>query len=100
MSFVKTLLYMMILLIIIVITLFFGLRNKQAITVDFLFIQFSSLGAGFWIIASLVIGVLLGWLLSLPKGITLKISNQSHRRKLKNQSDELSRLKGSSLKGS
>ena len=89
----------MVVLVIVVFGLIFGFHNNEAITVDFLVFKSSSMGIGFWMLLSLLLGAILGWLISLPKVIFLKISNQRQQLKVNNQEAELSRLKGLPLKG-
>ena len=99
MALLKFVLCIMVVIGVVALALMFGFRNKEAILVDFIFVQFSSMGSGFWILSSLISGILVGWLLSVPNSIFLKFSNKKIQRKVKNQSDELTRLKGSFLKG-
>jgi len=89
----------MVVLVIVVFGLIFGFHNSEVITVDFLIFKFSSMGIGFWILVSFMLGAISGWLISLPKGLFLKVSNQRHQIKVKSQAAELSRLKGLPLKG-
>ena len=99
MALLKFVLYAVVVIGVITLALMFGLRNKEAILVDFFFVQNATMGSGFWILSSLISGILIGWLLSVPNSIFLKFSNKKIQRKVKNQSDELTRLKGSFLKG-
>jgi len=99
MALLKFVLYAVVVIGVVTLALMFGFRNKEAILVDFIFVQFSSMGSGFWILSSLISGILIGWLLSVPNAILLKFSNKKTQRKVQHLSDELTRLKGSFLKG-
>jgi len=99
MALLKFILYAVVIIGVITLALMFGFRNKEAVLVDFFFVQFTLMGSGFWVLVSLISGVLIGWLLSVPNSILLKLSNKKIKRQSKNQSEELTRLKGSFLKG-
>jgi len=99
MAFLKLVLSLLIVCVVVTVGLIFSFRNDAPVSIDFLLFQFSSMGLGFWVLLSFIVGIILGWLISLPKGLVLKFSNQHQQKKLDRQSHELSRLKGASVKG-
>ena len=99
MALLKLILSVLLVFIFVIFGMVFVFHNSAPVLVDFFLIQFSSMGIGFWIFVSLILGIFLGWLSLLPVGILLKLSIKSSQRKLKSQANELSHLKGVPVKG-
>jgi len=99
MAFLKLGLSVLLVVLFIVIGMLFIFHNSAPVSVSFYVIQISSIGIGWWIFLSLILGILLGWLSVLPVGVLQKLSIKNKQRKLESQATELSRLKGVSVKG-
>lgn len=84
----------------IVTGLVFTFRNQELITVDLLFHQTASFSVGIWILAALIFGVVLGWVLSYPRKIVhaLKIKQLSKKASESNRIST-SQVKNESNKG-
>jgi uncharacterized integral membrane protein len=95
----KLVLSCLLVVAIVAVGFIFFFRNDTPISVNFIVFSSSSLGVGFWILSSFVLGVLLGWLIGLPRELLLKATNKKNLRKLRNQETELSRLKRNAVKG-
>ncbi len=87
-------------LFLLLASIVFVLRNDNLVAVDLLFIELSSLSVGFWLLASLVLGLILGLCLSLPANIFLRSTKKVNEKRLATTQSELSRLKRSPSKGS
>lgn len=98
MAAVRYILYLLFLLLVAVAALMFSFRNKDLVSIDFFFFQSGSMSLGFWVIASFLVGSLLGWLVMLPAWLELKVSNKQRSRQLKSKDNELLRLKGDTAK--
>lgn len=83
MALLKTLLYVLVMLVFIVFGLVFSFRNNSDISVDLLFYQTTQFTVGFWLISSLLTGVLIGFLLFLPANLLNKL--KVHRLSIKAQ---------------
>lgn len=89
------LLFVVILLACVV----FVLRNDALVAVDLLFVEFTSLSVGFWVLGSLVVGLILGFLFSVPTQIFLFGSKKIKDKRLQTTETKLSRLKRATSKG-
>lgn len=96
----KLIVYSVIVLLVIVMGLIFGFRNETEIAVDFIFAHSPAVSIGFWILLSFLLGSIVGWVIGFPGNLALKLANKNLNRKLKRQENELSRLKGETVKGS
>jgi len=99
MAFLKLGVSVLLIILFVIIGMLFVFHNSAPVSVDFFVIQISSIGVGWWISLSLILGILLGWLSVLPVGVLQKLSIKNKQRKLESQATELSRLKGVSMKG-
>jgi len=95
----KFALYAVIVLVVALLGSIFASRNETEIALDLFLIQPISLGVGLWVLLSFSIGCFVAWLISWPSHVALKIKNKNQSRKLKNQQEELLRLKGEPAKG-
>ncbi len=89
----------LLVLVILLACVVFVLRNDVLIVVDFVFFQFASLSLGFWLLGSLLIGLLLGFLCSVPAQIFLSGTKKLKDKRLQTSETELSRLKRATTKG-
>jgi uncharacterized integral membrane protein len=94
-----SILSILLVIIISLTAIVFALRNDQPVSVDFLFLEFSSISLGLWLLGSLLVGLLLGLLFSIPAQIYLSGSNKIKDKKLQTTQSKLSRLKRASAKG-
>jgi len=60
----------MVVLTCIIFGLIFSFRNQSLVNVDLLFVEIASFSVGFWILGSLLAGVVLGLFLALPKRLS------------------------------
>ena len=95
----KQLLSLLFLVFAVLATLVFYFRNDAVVPVDLFLFEVSGLGVGFWILASFVIGALVGILVSWPVEWFWKISKKSKDKKLQEATTELARMK-TTIKGS
>lgn len=86
-------------LIVIVTGLVFSFRNQAVVSVDFLFYQFPSFSIGFWILSTLIVGVLLGIFLSYPKKLFQSIRIKRLSKKMSNDQSLSPKVKTDSAKG-
>jgi uncharacterized membrane protein YciS (DUF1049 family) len=99
MAMLKFLFYLLVMLVFIVVGLIFTFRNHSLISVDLLFLQSSNFSIGFWLIISLIIGVVLGMALVLPNRLIQKIKIYQLSKKLSNENQSQARVKVESNKG-
>ena len=95
----KFALYAVIVLVVALLGFIFASRNETEVALDLFLIQPVSFGVGLWVLSSFIIGCVVAWLISWPSHVALKIKNKNQSRKLKNQQDEILRLKGEPAKG-
>lgn len=93
----KTLITLVVALAILAFGTWFSLRNSQPISLDLIFIQFSPKSLALWLILSLVVGVLLGWLLGLPKRFSQLAALKLKQHQLNQQQKELHQLRNQSF---
>lgn len=98
MAAIRSFLYLIVILVIVAIALVFCFRNTSSVPVDFLLFQSASLSIGFWVLASFLVGSLLGWLMAVPGWFGLKIQSKRRGQQLQTKQKELVRLKGESAK--
>jgi uncharacterized integral membrane protein len=77
----------------------FILRNDELVTVDFLFTEFTSFSVGFWVLGSLVVGLVTGFLCSVPAQIFLTSSKKIKDKQLRVSESKVKSLKRASAKG-
>lgn len=87
-------------LFLLLASIIFVFRNDSLVAVDLLFVELSSLSLGFWLLSSLVLGLVLGLCLSLPANLFLRSTKKVSDKRLMTTQNELSRLKRSPSKGS
>ncbi len=98
MRLIKTLLSGLLLLLVLVIGILFSLRNQQPVPLDLLLIQLPANSLALWLILALATGCLLGLLLSLPWLISCKSRQASLKKQMKQQKEELHKLRTLSLR--
>tara|TARA_R110002167_G_scaffold186072_16_gene386985 strand:- start:3305 stop:3607 length:303 start_codon:yes stop_codon:yes gene_type:complete len=99
MAMLKSLFFLLVMLVFIVIGLIFSFRNHSLISVDLLFLQSSDFSVGFWLLASLIVGVVLGMALVLPNRLIQRFKIHQLSKKLTDDNLSQSRLKAESNKG-
>ncbi len=98
MNLIKRLLLLLIILIGIVLGVWFSADNPQALTVVALGFPLPQLPAGIWLLLMVLIGAVLGYLVSVMPALKLKNENMSLKRKLKRRDRELEKLRKLPLK--
>lgn len=93
MKLVKSLFSLILVLALLVLGIWFTLRNQQPIPLDLLFIKLPENSLALWLTLSLLAGLILGFLLMLPKLASYKAQLLSCERKLKQQKEELHQLR-------
>jgi uncharacterized integral membrane protein len=101
MAIIKFVFYIAIMLFFLVLGLTFTLRNQIPLTVDLLIVQSSSATSGFWVLGSLLAGVIIGLLIALPGRLTqaFKIRNLSKIKTSKVNNIPSGKAKTDALKG-
>lgn len=93
MKLLKILITLAIILCVLALGTWFSLRNAQPISLDLMFIQLAEQSLALWIIFALSIGVLLGWLLSLPKYLAKLTALKMQQHKIGQLEKELVELR-------
>ena len=91
-STLKKIILLTVAIVVFIIGLAFYLRNDQQIAVDY-FLGNLELSFSVWLLIILVLGVLLGWLTSLPVIIKLKRQNSRLSRQIKVTEKEINNLR-------
>jgi len=91
-STLKKIILLTVSILVFIIGLAFYLRNDQQIAVDY-FLGSLELSFSVWLLIILVLGVLLGWLTSLPVIIKLKRQNSRLSRQVKVTEKEINNLR-------
>lgn len=99
MAILKFLFCLFLVLVIIVAGLLFSFRNQPLIDVDLLFFQTSSFSIGFWLLASLIIGFILGMTAFFPKRLFQNIKIHQLSKKISEKKIPLARVKPEPNKG-
>lgn len=101
MAILKSVFYVIVVLTFIILGLVFSFRNQPLVNVDLLFVEIGFLSIGFWLIASLLLGVFLGLFLAFPKRLSqaLKIRILSKKITANASSPPPARVKIESSKG-
>lgn len=99
MAMLKSLFYLLVMLVFIIVGLIFLFRNQSLINVDFLILQSSNLSIGFWLLVSLLVGVVLGMMLVLPARFLQKRKIHQLSKKIKNNKMPQTHIKVESTKG-
>lgn len=100
MKLIKSLLTLVVLLVLLLLGIWFTLRNQQPTPLDLLFIKLPDNSLALWLMLSLLTGALLGVLVMLPKLLGYKAKLISHERQLKQQKEELHKLRTLTFKES
>ena len=95
----KFLFYLVLMLVFIITGLVFSFRNSSFIDVDLLLIQSSSFSVGFWLLASLLVGFILGVVSSFPKRLFQNIKIHQLSKKNTENKIPLTRVKPEANKG-
>ena len=91
-STLKKIVLLALAIIVFIVGLAFYLRNDQQIAVNY-FLGSLELSFSIWLLLVLVIGVLLGWLTSLPVIFKLKRQNSRLSRQVKVTEKEINNLR-------
>lgn len=93
MKLIKSFFTLVLILVLLLVGIWFTLRNQQLIPLDLLFVQLPENSLALWLILSLITGLVLGVLLMLPKLTSYKARLLSHEHQLKQQKEELHKLR-------
>jgi uncharacterized integral membrane protein len=101
MAIIKFVFYIAVLLTFIVLGLSFTFRNQIPISVDLLIIESNQFTSGFWILGSLLAGVILGLFLALPGRLSQALKIRSLSKQSSNTNNSISSIKAKTdpLKG-
>ena len=101
MAIFKSILYVLVVLTCIILGLIFSFRNQSLVNVDLLFVEIASFSIGFWLLGSLLVGVVLGLFLALPKRLSqaLKIKMLSREKPAASNNTPQARAKIEPSKG-
>lgn len=101
MAILKSVFYVLVVLTFIILGLVFSFRNQSLVNVDLLFVEIGFLSIGLWLLASLLLGVLMGLFLAFPKRLsqTLKIRSLSRKVTANTSGHPPARVKIESNKG-
>lgn len=100
MKLLKNLISLFSLLVVLALGSWFSLRNSEPIGLDLIFVQLEAKSLALWLILSLVVGVLVGWLLGLPKRLSQLAALKIKQRQLNQQEKELHQLRTQSFNAS
>ncbi|MGH1371029.1 MAG: LapA family protein [Cellvibrionaceae bacterium] len=106
MTLIKRLLLLLVLLCGLILGVWFSVENAQPVQVTLLGFSLPQLSVGVWLTAVLLLGAVLGYVISVFPVLKLKNENMSLHRKLKRRDRELEKLRklpvksASSSKGS
>lgn len=89
----KSLFTLVLVLALLLLGIWFTLRNQQPVALDLLFIKLPENSMALWLILTLITGLILGFLLMLPWLASYKAKLLSHERQLKQQKEELHKLR-------
>jgi uncharacterized membrane protein YciS (DUF1049 family) len=98
MRWIKGGIFLAIVLVLMVVGLLFSSHNTAAYSIDLIVLQLPEINISLLILASLVMGFLAGWLLSLSTYVKLKASQVRAERALKLAQKELDSLRIAGLK--
>lgn len=99
MAMIKSLFYLFVLLFFVVAGLLFSFRNDAVVEVDLLFTSINSLSLGFFLLSSLIIGVVIGVLLVMPKRLWQDFKIKRLSKNLKESKVSSTQSKAESAKG-
>ncbi|NLW05772.1 MAG: DUF1049 domain-containing protein [Pseudomonadaceae bacterium] len=93
MKLIKSLFTLVLVLALLLLGIWFTLRNQQPVPLDLLFLKLPENSLALWLILSLITGLVLGVLLMLPRFASHKAKLLSQERQLKQQKEELHKLR-------
>lgn len=88
----KLLFFLCIMLVSLLLCVAFLLRNSESIAVDLFLIQSSQFTVGTWIVASFIVGGLLGLLVRIPGLVVSSARYKAQSRKVESQAKKIERL--------
>lgn len=100
MKLIKSLFTLVLVLALLLLGIWFTLRNQLPVPLDLLFVKLPDNSLALWLILSLLVGALLGVLLMLPKLASNKAKLINSERQLKQQKEELHKLRTLTFKES
>ncbi len=100
MALIKRLLLLLIVLCGLVLGVWFSVENAQPLQVTLLGFSLPSLSAGVWLALVLLLGAVLGYVVSIFPVLKLKNDNMSLSRKLKRRDREIEKLRKRSAQSS
>ena len=95
----KRLLVLVVFILLLVFFVDFTLSNKQQISLDLLGLMLPSVATSTIVMATFLLGGVLGLLVSMMVVTRLRLTNASLKRKLKRRDSELHSLRTNALKG-
>lgn len=96
---IRFLLLVILFIISVSAGMLFTSQNSLPVAVTFFGYDFPVLSAGLWLTMSLLVGAIIGFLLSFLPAIFLRSSTASKDRKIERLEKEVARLRLSALKG-
>ena len=94
MKLIKTLFAVLLVLVSFLVGVLFVASNTQKVGLDLMFIQLPALGLSQWLIFSLVLGFILGFLFNITALILLKNKLRLSNKQCKGVESRLSKLQG------
>ncbi|HDZ45758.1 hypothetical protein LCGC14_0191720 [marine sediment metagenome] len=98
MRWIKGLILAVILLIVVLVGILFAVNNQQTIALNLIWLELPAVSLSVWLLATLVVGVLLGMLAMLGVYVRLKANLARSQRHNKQQRKELDSLRTQEFK--
>ncbi|WP_299178198.1 LapA family protein [uncultured Neptuniibacter sp.] len=98
MRFLKTLIVGLLCLTVLLIGIMFTIHNTEKVAIDLVFFQLPEASLSVWLIATFVLGGILGVALSIMTVLMLRTRLGSARRKIASTQKELDQLRVANLK--
>ncbi len=98
MRLIKKLIFVVLCLLMIFIGIMMTINNTDRVTIDLVFVQLPELSLGVWLLLTLLMGGVIGVLLSTMTMFMLRTRLGSVKRKLATTQKELDQLRVSTLK--
>ncbi|MCL5427532.1 MAG: LapA family protein [Gammaproteobacteria bacterium] len=98
MRWIKGLILAVILLVVVLVGILFAVNNQQTIALNLIWLELPAVSLSVWLLATLVVGVLLGMLAMLGVYVRLKATLARSQRHNKQQRKELDSLRTQEFK--
>ncbi len=100
MALIKRLLLLLVLLCGLILGVWFSVENAQPLAVTILGFSLPKFSVGVWLTAVLLLGAVLGYVISAFSALKLKNENMSLNRKLKRRDREIEKMRKRSVQAS